>query len=98
MAHDTYTEDGDLTVTLTLEDDTLLECDVLYRFPIGDQQYIALAPVEGTSHSGNVYLYRFAEDEDGEPVLSMIESDEEYEIAADRFDELLDEEEFDETE
>ena len=43
---------------------------------------------------GNVYLYRYEETEDGQPDLTNIESDEEYEIVSDAFDEILDEEEF----
>ena len=80
----------DLTISLELEDGTEMECDVLVRFPIDGQQYIALAPCDDENFD-NIYLYRFAEDKDGEPVLTNIESDEEYETVADRFDEILDE-------
>ena len=38
-----------------------------------------------------MYIYRYAEDEQGLPSLGYIEDEEEYEAAADRFDELLDE-------
>ena len=41
-------------------------------------------------------LYRYSEDEDENPVLEYIASDEEQEIASDAFDEWLDKNEFDE--
>ena len=50
-------------------------------------------PEEENEEESQVYLYRY-EEEDGSPILSNIETDEEYEIAADTFDEILDEEEF----
>ena len=37
-----------------------------------------------------------SEDENGQPNLENIEDDDEYEIVADAFDELLDEQEYDE--
>ena len=40
--------------------------------------------------------YRYKETEEGVPELENIEDDEEYEIVADAFDELLDEAEYDE--
>ena len=42
-----------------------------------------------------MYLYRYFEDEEGLSRIENIESDDEYEAAADRFDELLDDEMFD---
>lgn len=86
------------TVTLNLEDGTVLECDVLAIFPAGDNQYIALLPQEPYEdyEEGEVFLYRFKELPDNEIQLDSIESDEEYEIVADAFDEILDEEEFNE--
>ena len=48
------------------------------------------------AEEGEVYLYRYTEDEDGLPNLENIEDDEEYDIVADAFDELLDEQEYDE--
>ena len=91
-------DDEEATVTLTLEDGAELECSVLAIFPVNDMQYIALVPmnVEDDSAEGDVYLYRFSEDESGEIELGNIEDDEEYEAVADAFDELLDSEEFDE--
>ena len=50
---------------------------------------------EGESEDGDVYLYRY-EEVDGEPTLSNIEDDDEYEVAADAFDEWMDEQEFEE--
>lgn len=85
----------DLTITLELDDGSELECDVICRFPINEQQYIALAPI-GDEALDTIYLYRFAEDEQGQPVLTQIETEDEYEIVADRFDEILDEAEFEE--
>ena len=48
-----------------------------------------------TNESGDVFIYRY-EEIDGEPNLSNIEEDEEYDAAADAFDEWLDEQEFNE--
>lgn len=84
-------------ITLTLDDDSELLCDVIATFPATvngkEQMYIALLPTDATPES-EIYLYRFFED--GEEIdLQNIEDDEEFEIASDAFDELLDEEEFD---
>ena len=48
------------------------------------------------AEEGEVFLYRYSETEDGTPNLENIEDDDEYEVVADAFDELLDEEEYDE--
>ena len=90
-------EEEEMTVTLTLDDDTEVECVVLTIFTAGDRDYIALLPMEGEdSEEGEVYLYRYSETEDGTPVLDNIEDDDEYEIVADAFDEMLDDQEYDE--
>ena len=86
-----------ITVTLTLDNDEVVECAVLTTFEANDQEYIALLPLDenGENNDGEVYLYRYAE-VDGEPTLANIEDDDEYEIAADAFDEWMDEQEFEE--
>ena len=85
------------TVTLTLDDGTDLECVVLTIFEAADKEYIALLPLDGNeAEDGEVYLYRYTEDADGNPDIQNIESDEEYEIVADAFDEFLDTAEYDE--
>ena len=61
-------------------------------------KYIALLPLneEGESEDGDVYLYRFIDTNPNEPELENILDDDEYEIAADAFDEWMDEQEFEE--
>ena len=89
--------DEERTVTLTLDDGTELECVVLTIFEAGEKEYIALLPLDGReAEDGEVYLYRYVEDINGNPDLENIDSDEEYEIVADAFDELLDSAEYDE--
>ena len=90
-------EQEERTVTLTLDDGSEVECVVLTIFEAGDRDYIALLPTEGAeADEGEVYLYRYEEDADGNPSLDNIEDDDEYEVVADAFDELLDDQEFDE--
>lgn len=86
------------TVTLTLDDDTELECAVLTIYPVSDHKYIALLPLDenGENQDGEVFLYRFSQEEGQQPVLENILDDDEYDIAADAFDELLDKAEYDE--
>ena len=81
-------------MTLTLDDDTELQCYVIGIFPAGDYEYIALDPID--DEYDDALVYRYSETEDGEMILENIESDEEYEIVADAFDEYLDNAEFDE--
>lgn len=90
-------EQEEVTVTLTLDDGSQLECVVLTIFDAGEREYIALLPMEGElAEEGEVYLYRYSEDAEGNPNLENIESDEEYDLVADAFDELLDDQEYDE--
>ena len=87
----------EITVTLTLDNNEVVECAVLTTYEAGGHEYIALLPLNenGESEDGDVYIYRYKE-VDGEPTLENIEDDEEYEIAADGFDEWMDEQEFEE--
>ena len=91
-------EEIDMTVTLCLDDGSEVECEVLAIFPASNKQmYVALLPVEQESEDeDDIYLYRYSEDADGNPVLDNIEDDEEYEAASDGFDEWLDSLEYDE--
>ncbi len=88
----------DATVSMTLEDGTELECDVIAIFPVDGKQYIALLPdkvIDGYEEN-EVFLYRYEELEGEDINLTPIDSEDEYEAVADAFDELLDEEEFNE--
>lgn len=79
------------TITLTMEDDTEVECAILTIFPVEEKEYIALLPLDenGQNQSGEVYLYAFSRTEEGDPMLANIEDDEEYAKAADAFDTIL---------
>ena len=77
------------SVTLSLDDGTEVECAVIRTFPAGDKNYMA-------EDESEVYLYRYSINSDNEPVLENIESDEEYEIVSDAFDEELDAMEYEE--
>ena len=84
------------TVTLYLDDGAELECLVLCVYEAMEKQYIALLPIND-EEDNDVIFYRYSEDENGEPIIDNIDTEDEYEIAEDAFDELLDEEEFDES-
>lgn len=89
-------QDETVTVTLTLDNDEVIECAVLTIYEVENKEYIALLPIDedGENEDGEVFIYRYVETEDGEPTLENIEDDDEYEAAADAFDEWLDEQEF----
>lgn len=82
----------EMFVTLDLDDGSQLECQILTIFDVDNQNYIALVPV---NNDEEVIFYRYFEDEEGNPSLENIDSDDEFDAVSDRFDELLDEEEFD---
>ncbi|MGN0390340.1 MAG: DUF1292 domain-containing protein [Wujia sp.] len=85
-------------VDMVLDDGTELRCDVVAIFPVNGQQYIALLPdkvLEGYEED-EVFLYRYTDMGNDDIELGQIESDEEYEMVADAFDELLDNEAYEE--
>jgi uncharacterized protein YrzB (UPF0473 family) len=93
----TEEEMDDIRVTLEL-DDGEVECRILTIFEMEGQDYIALMPLDKKGNdnaNGDVYIYRYYEDSEGLPSVEYIDDPDEYEAAADRFDEMLDEELFD---
>lgn len=79
------------TITLTMEDDTEVECAILTIYPVEEKEYIALLPLDenGQNQNGEVFLYAFSRTADGDPMLANIEDDDEYEKAAQAFDTIL---------
>ncbi|NLA14031.1 MAG: DUF1292 domain-containing protein [Tissierellia bacterium] len=77
-------------MTITLEDGREVDCAIIATFPVEGKDYIALLPLDGNEEEGEVFLYEFKEIEDGIELIG-IESDEEYELVADAFDEILEE-------
>lgn len=85
-------------VTLTLDDEEEVDCAIITIYEVNGQDYIALLPLdeEGENEDGEVWIYRFTKDKEGgnNHGIDLIEDDDEYEVAADAFDEWLDEQEF----
>ena len=79
------------TLSLTLEDDTEIECAIITVFPVESTEYIALLPLDenGQNTDGEVFLYQFSRMEDGSPMLANIENDDEYVKAAEVFNEIV---------
>nr|WP_294491442.1 DUF1292 domain-containing protein [uncultured Mediterraneibacter sp.] len=90
-------EHESLTVTLTLDNDEKLECDVLTIFETDSQRYIALLPLNdsGENDDGQIYLYRLIDNgEDEEPGLENILDDDEFERVSEVFNDWIEEQEF----
>ena len=88
-------------VTLTIDDEPV-KCEILVVLEADGKQYIALLPLDENDDplydDGEVWLYRFERDKSGgdNHDILMIEDDEEYDLAADKFDEWLDTQGFEE--
>ena len=87
----------DYRVTLDLDDGTSVECAILTILEVDDQDYIVLVPVDENDEpieEGEVFIYRYYEDEDGNTSLDNIDNDDEFDRVSECFDEFLDEQEF----
>ena len=101
MEQEYFEEDEEMFVTITLEDDSEIECRVLTIFETDDQDYIALMTVkdeDDDSWDGDILIYRYFEDENGEAGLDNIESEEEFEMVSEIFDQIMEDEEDEEDE
>ncbi len=93
-------DDEEMTVTLDL-DDGPVTCAVIVILTVEEKDYIVLLPLDedGENEDGEVWIYRYFEDDndpDAEPVIEYIEDDEEYDRVAEKYNEYLDESELDE--
>ncbi len=80
------------TITLTLDDDTELECFVVGIFDvegIEGKEYIALLPQDDDT----VLLYEYKELENDEIELNTIEDDDEFDKVSAAFDSIFEDEE-----
>lgn len=85
-------EEEYLTISMTLEDGTELDCEIVAKFEAGGQEYVALYPdklIDGMEED-DVWFYRFKELNGDDVEITPLETEEEYEIVADAFDEYLD--------
>ena len=88
-------------VTLTV-DDELIKCEILVVLEVESKEYLAVLPLDENGDQlyddGEVWLYRFKRDKNGgdDHKLYDIEDDEEFDLVADKFDEWLDTQEFEE--
>lgn len=91
-------DDRNMTVDITMEDGTVVNCNIETIFSIGDKDYIALLP-KLADEEDIVWFYGYSENPDDpneEPVLRYIADDDEYDDVCDAYDEWLDNAEFDE--
>lgn len=73
------------SLTLTYEDGREVRCTIVRIFQMPKQKYIVLIPEDGSTE-GTAYLYHFDLDDDGAPLVTKIDSDEEYREASEVFD------------
>ena len=73
-------------ITLEFDDDTKVDCEVMGVFPLGEKDYIALIPDDGTD---DVYLYQYQEYDDGTYEILDIEDDDEFGKVAAEFESIM---------
>lgn len=87
-------QDEEMTLVLTFDEGDV-ECSILTVYECNGRDYIVVLPKDKNGNPmEEVYIYRYTEDEEGNPGIEYIEDEDEYEAAADKYDELLDEAEY----
>jgi len=87
-SYTSHTHEHD-TITLTLDNDDEVVCDVLGIFEHQASEYIALLPKGGE----DAFIYQYTELEDGDVTLDNIASQEEFDLISAKFLQLLEEDE-----
>ena len=80
---------------LTDEEGNEHEFSIVQVITVDDKDYAILLPIEDGEEGDEAVIMRIDE-EDGEDVLVEIESEEEFDRVADAWEEMLDDEEFEE--
>ena len=93
MAEETFDFEEEV-FTLTDEEGNESDFEFIGRIELGENTYVALVPVDGDEEE--YVILKAAKDENGEEYLSTIEDDEEFDKAADAFeDEFMSEIDYD---
>ncbi len=95
--NDNIEKDEDMTVDIFL-DEGKVTCKIVTILTVEEKDYIVLCPEKNPyCEEGDVWFYRYSENPDDpneEPELEYIDSDEEYEMVEDAFEEYLDDLDF----
>ena len=99
MANNYEAPEEDMTISITLDDDTDIECEVVTILEVDGKDYIVVLPNDGGERfpEDEVWIYGYKENPDDpneEPELIYIDDEAEYERVSDAFDEYLDNLEF----
>ena len=83
-------------ITLELDNNKTLDCQILTILNVEGQDYIYLLPSDNCemTDEGEFFIYKYFENENEEITLDNNLTDEEFDMAADAFDALLDEQEY----
>lgn len=93
MAEETFDFEEEV-FTLTDEEGNESDFEFIGRIELGENTYVALVPVDGDEEE--YVILKVDKDENGEEYLSTIEDDEEFDKAADAFeDEFMSEIDYD---
>ena len=91
--------DENMTVELTLDDNSTVICKIITILTVDGKDYIALLPeTTKEKEDDDVWFYEYSENENDpneDPVLTFIDDDETYEAVIDAFEEFLDNCDFD---
>lgn len=91
--------DENMTVELTLDDNSTVICKIITILTVDGKDYIALLPeTSEEKEDDDVWFYEYSENENDpneDPVLTFIDDDETYEAVIDAFEEFLDNCDFD---
>ncbi len=93
LVDDDIIDPEDMFLTVELDEGGEETFQILKIFEVDGQDYIAVCPLDDEE---TVYFYRHYEDEEGNPSIGNIESDDEFDAVIDVFDMLLDDLEFEE--
>lgn len=76
-------------VTLTLDDESTMECAVIDMFDFDDKKYMVLLPVdeaEGETEESKLLIYRFEDEDEDNFRLDLIEDDDEFDRVCKEFE------------
>jgi len=94
--HDHEHEHGDEEIiVLTDEDGNEHEFSIVQVIKVDEKDYAILLPMDGEEEAEEAVILRI-DQEDGEDILVEIENEDEFERVAEAWEELLDEETYDE--